>query len=447
MVFRPPATNYDGPRMPPNVLLVITDQQSRFAQSAAGNESVRTPHLDALSAAGVRFSRAYCAAPVCSPSRASLATGRPPHQTGLMANGMPWTGVMPEMCGHFLRHGYDVGWVGIRPANPPSSTAAGPRFELLLPDGVGTRLGCESDAAIADAAIRYLRRPGRERPFFLGVTLINPHDICYWVMGQAADTAGDGPLPPLPDGFEPAEDEPDFIRRCRRRTHYGPENTFTRGWDRDDWRRYLREYHALTERADAETGRILDALRDAGLEEETLVACTSDHGEGMARHRWVVKLMLWESVVSVPLTLSWPGAIPRGRVRNQLASGLDLLPTLCDYAGLPVPAGVVGRSLRGAVEEDGPGRDYVVTELHPDDQDLAFAARIVVSERHKYAAFSDGRPREVLFDLEADPGETRNLAADPSRAHALATHRRYLRQWIEETGDHDFPLPPQAETA
>ena len=177
------------------------------------------------------------------------------------------------------------------------------------------------------------------------------------------------------------------------------------------------------------------------------MACTSDHGEGMARHRWVVKLMLWESVVSVPLTLSWPGAIPRGRVRNQLASGLDLLPTLCDYAGLPVPAGVVGRSLRGAVEEDGPGRDYVVTELHPDDQDLAFAARIVVSEGHKYAAFSDGRPREVLFDLEADPGETRNLAADPSRAHALATHRRYLRQWIEETGDHDFPLPPQAETA
>ena len=266
-------------------------------------------------------------------------------------------------------------------------------------------------------------------------------------MGQAPHTAGDGPLPPLPAGFEPSRDEPDFIRRCRQRTHYGPENTFTRGWDPDDWRRYLREYHALTERADTEMGRILDALRHAGLEEETLVACTSDHGEGMARHRWVVKLMLWESVVSVPLSLSWPGVIPRGRVRDQLASGLDLLPTLCDYAGLPVPAGVVGRSLRGAVEEDGPGLDYVVTELHPDDQDLAFAARIVVSEGHKYAAFSEGQPREVLFDLEADPGETRNLAADPSRAHVLATHRRYLRQWIEETVDHGFPLPPQAETA
>lgn len=424
--------------MPPNVLLLITDQQSRFAQSAAGDEWARTPRLDSLSAAGVRFTRAYCAAPVCSPSRASLATGRPPHQTGVMANGMSWPGDMPEVCGHFLRHGYDVGWVGLRPGHPPDS----PRFELLLPEGVGTRLGCESDTAIADAAIRYLRRPGRERPFLLGVTLINPHDICYWVMGQAADTAGAGPLPPLPAGFEPARDEPEFIRRCRQRTHYGPENTYTRDWNRDDWRRYLREYYALTERADAEVGRILDALGEAGLEEETLVAFTSDHGEGMARHRWVVKLMLWESVISVPLSLSWPGVIPRGQVRGQLASGLDLLPTLCDYAGLPVPPGVVGRSLRGVVEEgDGAGRGYVVTELHPDDGDLAFAARIVVSDRHKYAAFSEGHPREVLFDLEADPGETRNLAADPSWRQVLAAHRRHLRQWIEQTGDDDFPLP------
>ena len=84
---------------------------------------------------------------------------------------------------------------------------------------------------------------------------------------------------------------------------------------------------------------------------------------------------------------------------------------------------------------------YVVTELHPDDQDLAFAARIVVSQQHKYAAFSEGRPREALFDLEEDPGETSNLAADPSKGQVLAEHRRYLRQWIEETPDRDFPLP------
>ena len=428
--------------MAPNVLLVITDQQSRFAQSAAGDVWARTPCLDSLSAAGARFTRAYCAAPVCSPSRASLAAGRPPHQTGLLANGMPWPEAVPEVCGHFLRHGYDVGWAGLRPGHPPAPTAGWPRFELLLPEGVRTRLGCESDTAIADAAIRYLRRPGRQRPFFLGVALINPHDICYWVMGQAAGTAGDGPLPPLPDAFEPAPDEPAFVRRCRQRTHYGPENTFTRDWDRHDWRRYLREYHALTARADAEAGRILEALREAGLEEETLVAFTSDHGEGMARHRWVVKLMLWESVISVPLTLSWPGVIPRGQTRGQLASGLDLLPTLCDYAGLPVPPGVVGRSLRRAVEDGGPGPEYVVTELHPDDEDLAFSARIVVSERHKYAAFSEGRPREMLFDLEADPGETRNLAADTSHRRVLDAHRRYLRQWTEQTLDHDFPLPP-----
>lgn len=144
----------------------------------------------------------------------------------------------------------------------------------------------------------------------------------------------------------------------------------------------------------------------------------------------------------MPLSLSWPGVIPPGRVRDPLASGLDLLPTLCDYAGLPAPPGVVGRSLRGAVDGDGPRREYVVTELHPDSEDLAFTARIVVSERHKYAAFSEGNPREVLFDLDNDPWETRNLAADPSHSTVLAAHRRYLGQWVEQTGDHDFPLPP-----
>jgi len=422
--------------MKPNVLLLITDQQSRLAQAAAGNRQVYTPNLDSLSAAGVRFTRSYCAAPVCGPSRSSLATGRAPHETGMVTNPMPWPTHLPDLCGIFLGAGYDVGWAGRWPAEVPRNEGAGPRLEPLLPSNFRARLGVESDAVIADAAIEFIRR-SHERPFFLGVPLINPHDICYWVMGQTGDTADPGaPLPPLPHNFPPLEPEPEFVRRCREREHYGPENTFARDWGDVEWRQYLREYYALVERVDGELGRILGELADAGLAEDTVVVATADHGEGMAHHRWLVKLMLWESVVSVPLTIAWPGGVPAGAVADELATGLDVLPTLCDLAGIEAPGKTTGRSLRPALEgTSGLDCDYIVVELHPDTEDLDLSARIVVSRRYKYAAFSDGTSPELLFDLVRDPGETRNLAEDPESVQTLAEHRAYLAEWAAETSD------------
>ena len=271
---------------------------------------------------------------------------------------------------------------------------------------------------------------------------MNPHDICYSVMDKTPDTADEQQeLPPLPENFEPLEPEADFIRRCRTRQHYGQENTYTAGWDENRWRRYLREYYSLCERVDTEVGRLLGALRESGLEQDTLILHTADHGEGMAAHRWVVKLMFWENVVGVPLTLSWPGTIPAGGTRHQLTSGMDVLSTLCDYAGITTPKGVSGRSLRDAIDGKGDdARDFVVIQLHPDTEDIDFAARIVVSREHKYIAFSEGEPRELLFNLETDPGEVDDLAARPDTAAVLGVHRAYLARWVEQSGDPFIPV-------
>jgi arylsulfatase A-like enzyme len=249
-------------------------------------------------------------------------------------------------------------------------------------------------------------------------------------------------LPPLPANHAPAADEPAFIGMCRERAHYGPENTHTVNWSAEDWQRYLSAYYRYTEEVDAHIGTVLDALRASGREDDTLVVYMSDHGEGMAAHQWVVKLMFWENVVGIPLIVRWPGRIPAGAVSNTLVSQLDLVPTLCDYAGAPLPDGCPGLSLRGALEGGKPaGREAVLVELQTDPEDLGVKGRMVVTERYKYGVFSLGERPELLFDLQSDPGETLNLAFDPAFAAVRDDHRRLLRDAIARTPDTpgDYP--------
>ena len=192
---------------------------------------------------------------------------------------------------------------------------------------------------------------------------------------------------------------------------------------------------------DVQIGRVLSALHNTGLDESTLVVLTSDHGEGMAAHHWVVKLGLYEEPTRVPLILSAPGTIPSGTVdRNHLASGIDILPTMCDYASVTCPD-VTGISLRPFIEHpEEPGRSFLVSEIHPDPTDLAMEGRMLRTERYKYVAFSVGKNPEQLFDLETDPGEVTNLALEPAFSDHLQGHRTILARWLEQASD-PFALP------
>ena len=183
-------------------------------------------------------------------------------------------------------------------------------------------------------------------------------------------------------------------------------------------------------------------LEEHRLQDDTLVIFTSDHGEGVGAHRWVVKLMLYEEPVTVPLVVSWKGLTPSGAVdSHHLVSGVDILPTMCDYAGLEPPADLEGMSLKPLIDNPAlPGRDFVVSELQPDTQRPELRGRMVRTRRHKYVAFSEGRNPEMLFDLDSDSGETRNLAFVAAQAEELNRHRVLLRSWIERTGD-SFTVP------
>ena len=430
----------------PNFLFLLTDQQSLSAMSAAGNPWVKTPHMDRLAARGVRFTRSYCPYPLCGPARAALFTSRMPHEVGVNTNDNSRIPAdTPTMGGLLRAAGYETGYAGkwhvpvVYPgyARAGTAQAAIPGFDVLpLPGKVarwpkGPTCGIEVDKAVAEASVAFLKAP-RPKPFALVVSILNPHDICG-LPNNAAEFArlvhpGD-PLPPLPNNFNATDAEPEPLAKSRRN-----------GWSDDKWRRYRGVYFRLVEAADAHVGRVMTALTAAGLADNTIVIFTSDHGEMNGSHRQTTKTKFYEESAAVPLIACVPGVTGKGSVdRTHLVSGLDILPTMCDYAGAAAPASLLGRSLRPLIEgRQAPWRDAVFAELVAGRT----AARMVRTARHKYVVYAAGAGPEQLFDLDADPGETKNLAAAPDAAaeKLLAEHRALLKQWCARTND-AFPVP------
>lgn len=441
----------------PNILVILTDQQTYAALGAHGNPNLHTPHMDSLVHGGLSIRNSYCPAPVCGPARGSLLSGRLPHRTGVEVNGPAVNPGIPTMGEHFRQAGYRPFYAGKLHLGPSYSRGIQQEggkegFAYLCdehPEGIPRQLGSDTDPVWTDHAVDFLRQQAQPEnraaePFLLVASVHNPHDICYWVMEwhHIVNIPADADLPPLPANFQPIPDEPEFVGLCRNRTEYGPEMSWTHEWDETDWRRYLYAYDRLTERVDKQIGRLLGALDESGLADDTLVVLTSDHGEGVAAHKWVTKLMLWEEVVRVPFVMRLPGAIPENRVDgSHLVSGLDLLPTLCDYANIATPAGIDGHSLRPVIQNPSlMGRASVVTELQAFMDDETKKGRMLRTARFKYIVFSHGQRPELLFDLETDPGETRNLAYQTDYSEILSEHRALLGKEIEETAD-PFRLP------
>lgn len=358
----------DDSRKRPNILFIMTDQQTAGAMSALGNHYVNTPNMDALANNGVLFTQSYCTAPVCSPSRSSLVTSRMPHETGVPHNEYQNFNVdLPNMGSIFQGEGYRTAWTGKwhLPESYPRANVV-PGFEYLQPIPRPERNfnGGNVDDKVANAAIAFLKRDNTS-PFLLCVSFHNPHDICGLPAEGYPKPDDTRELPPLPDNFTISPEEPEFISYQRKRETYGPENTRTAGWSDEQWRFYLYNYYRYVEDVDKQIGRVMDTLREQGLEDDTIILFTSDHGEGAAGHKWVVKLMLYDEPAKVPMILSHKGVTPQRIDQEHLVSGLDVVPTLCDYAGIPFPETVRGISLRPVIERPhSPGRDLLVCQLH-----------------------------------------------------------------------------------
>ncbi len=420
----------------PNILFIMTDQQTASAMSCAGNPYLRTPALDALAARGVRFERAYVTQPLCMPCRSSLQTGLYPHENGVVCNGLDIQGDFPMLGTMMADAGYENTYIG--------KWHVGASFEKAGYTGEASDF--RPDHKKTAAALSFLKRKHKE-PFFLTVSFMNPHNVCQLARGQELP---DGPipeppknpddLPPLPDNFAIPENEPSAIRKVKQSI---PEHYPTRDWGELEWRQYLWGYYRLVEKVDAEIGRVLDALAASDYADNTVVAFVSDHGEGIAMHHWNQKQALYDQCTRVPLILAGPG-IQQGKTSAVLAStALDIPQTLLDIAGAPAPDSMRGLSLRalasGATESL--DRDYVVAEtVFARNTDLlGLRGRMLRSEQYKYCVYDVGENREQLFDMTVDPGETNNLAVQADYAELLNQQRATLAQWAAATKDNDFP--------
>jgi arylsulfatase A-like enzyme len=421
----------------PNVLIITTDQQRVDAMSAVGNQWVKTPNMDSIAARGIYFTRSYCAYPLCSPSRSSLHTGRTPHEIRVDHNNMPIDPAMTISGQVFRAACYDTGYAGKwhMPDTYPKDGIAG--FEVLNTTSRQGKLAHDVDEATMNSAIGFLSRK-HDKPFLLVASFINPHDICLsagetsplaeevWTRYQPIAGAA---LPPLPVNFAHPAGE---IERLRRPQH--------EQWDENHWRRYCYTYYRLMEDVDRQVGQVLKALRETGQEDNTLVIFTSDHGEGLATHHWTGKMMFYDGEAAVPLIISFKGVTPAGRIdREHLVSTLDVLPTICDYAGITPPPLMRGQSLRAVIEKpEQPGHEFVASEM------AAGSARsfMIRTKKYKYMVFPGAERSEMLFDLESDPNEMKNVASDTTLAGELERHRQLLAQWRKTTEEDKYPVAP-----
>jgi len=425
-----------------NVLFILSDDQGPWAAGCCGNPEIRTPNLDRLAASGTRFESFFVATPVCSPSRATLLTGRVPSQHGVhdwIRDGNVGPDAIPYLEGEvaytdvLARHGWTCGlsgkwhlgdsqipqhgftdWFTHQLGGGPYNDAPMVRNGQLVNEP-----GYVTDAITNEALLMLDRYVDRGHPFYLSVHYTAPH--WPWV-GEHPKTIVESY-----DGcaFESCPQEP--------RHPWAIEGLVAdANYEALGNREELKGYFAAVTAMDENIGRLIDRLENHGIREETLVVFLSDNGFSCGHHGFwgkgngTVPRNMYENSIKVPAIFSHPGRVPEGRVDGSLVSAYDFLPTLLGYLDLPLPDGrnLPGRSFLPALE----GRPFqehesvvVYDEYGP--------VRMIRTREWKYVHRHAYGPHD-LYNLVSDPDERRNLADDPAQAGRIQELRGMMDGWF-----------------
>jgi len=452
----------------PNVLFILSDDLNNRL-GCYGDPQVRSPHLDRLAARGVRFERAYCAFPLCGPSRNSMLTGLYPNSTGIFENGQVFRQTIPSH--RSLPHAFrDAGYYVVRIGklyhyNVPRSVGTNghddpgswemeinpagvdrlvelPQVETVpIGQGGGSLAWFASphgdrqhtDGMMADDASWVLERCAarRDRPFFLALGFFRPHmpylapKDPYFDWYPAAEM-------PVVQGVE--EDQRDLPEPAIAQYRHADLQL-----SEEQRRRARQAYYASISFMDAQVGRVLDTLDRLGLAENTIIVFTSDHGYHLGEHGQWHKMSLFEESARVPLLVVAPGQGVKGAVAASPVSQVDLFPTLAELCGVAAPANLQGQSLKPMlVDPQWTGRGWAVTQVSrklpseakdaPPQRYFGYSLR---TPRWRYTEWDEGRRGRELYDHESDPRELTNVAEQPAHTATLAILAAQLRDAVK----------------
>lgn len=421
----------------PNIVLVFTDQQQGAMMGCDGHPHLRTPAMDRLGTEGVRFDRAFCASPQCSPSRAALLTGLYPHTNTVRGN-IPETRFgpaqlppqLPGLGTRFAAAGYRCAYFGkwhLGRADDPLTNPLAYGFERFVPPQYHTMLAeAGSEDWLAAEAAAYISEYRDTRPFVLVASFNDPHGI--YALSEATRPFEDTDRVQLPRSIHD-----DLATKPAAQRMYRDENSRAdlAHLNEEQARRYLAWYTYLVERADRYLAQLLAAL-DArpDLATKTVVVFASDHGDLACAHGLVFKgPAMYEELVRIPLIVRGP-RVARGVVRHDLVSLVDVLPTCCDLAGLTRQPPFQGESLLPLLRDERAvpaWRDAVIAE-YQGKQKWSSPIRMIRTATHKLTLYRTGE-RE-LYDLVADPSEIVNRAGDPAYAAIERELSQRLHEWM-----------------
>ncbi len=417
----------------PNIVFIISDDHRADSMGAAGNPAIHTPALDRLAREGVHFRQGTVHVSQCVPSRANLLSGLPPHQNGFTENATQRDRFeMPTLPGLLRQASYRTVLVGKWHLKTQPWDSGFSEVRLWHPDGAGPFLDNPklaygntreakarkgyTNALFADDAINFLSSPAaRERPFFLWLAPTAPHTP--W-----------RPVPPNVERLYAGKTSADLLPP---------------GFPKDTPTNNFAAYYGAVSHVDEQVGRVLEALDERKLAQNTVVVFLGDNGHMMGEKGWGVrgaqgKVMPYEGSVRVPFLLRAPMLASARGASDAPVSSLDLPPTLLALAGATPPKEWAGRDLTALLRGD---KNHGINEAYSEwagGESRAYGhltCRLVRTPTHKLIRWEDPKKPDELYDLKADPREAKNLIDDPAARGVRDDLMGRLQKWMEQTKD------------
>lgn len=452
----------------PNILHIMVDQMRFDMVGANGSPICRTPTLDRLAREGINFTEAYTPAGICSPARASMVTGRYPHNNGIYNNCSQGETIQEELPAEEITYsellneaGYRLGHVGkwhigrahgpksrgfhdvgaesiadyrrklglpVKPPTPPDALYANyPNDEFIISGTEQLPVEGNQMYYFTEEGMRLLREYQDHQPFYLRVDYNGPHHP-YVVPEPWASLYDPDEIPPWPNFYDTFENKPQV--HLRHKFHRGVQD-FT--WA--DWQPAVAKYFGYICYLDDLFAKLLQTLDDLGIRDDTLVIYNTDHGDFTGGHGQFNKgPLLYQEVYHIPLIMRWPAQIPAGASTAKLTSLIDIMPTILQAADLPIPDNLDGAALQPLWHD--PHHDFwrevLGCEFHGDEVGL-FSSRLIRYKHFKYVY--NPHAIDELYDLERDPHELENRCDDPEYQDTRQEMQRRLMAWMNETQD------------